>query len=554
MRMFRVQRHRSMLAFGAILVISGSWVLGGQPAQAETTPRSAPGANPILLGNAAAPIANPIVLEKAAAPGANTIGFQKAAAPGANPIGVKKAAAPGVNPIVIENSRPGSGGWSIPAPGYRVATDAGGQIKGYASDASVNLGGRLDFMVSVTPAQPYRIAIYRLGWYRGAGGRLMLLTPYLSGIPQAACPMDASTGLTRCTWRVSYRLNVPRTWVSGVYVAVLSSLRRFQNYVPFTVRDDAGRQPLLVVQPVATYQAYNDYPRGRGKSLYDFNSAGLRTISGGFRAVKVSFDRPYAADGSGDLFIYDYPLVRWLEANGYWASYATDLDVHARGIPARRYRAVVIAGHSEYWSRSMRNAAEAARNAGVSLAFLGANDAYWQTRFEPPGGRADRTMVCYRSAALDPVRDRTQATVKWRDAPVARPEQLLLGVEYSDMVAGASPFVVVNARSWVYMGTGLREGQRIPRLIAGEADRRYAGVPLPRAVSRMLLGSSPFRPRGWAGTGVSQASLYVAPGGAMVFAAGTLNWDLALGRYGSIDPRVQRITHNILNRFLGLPL
>ncbi len=490
--------RRSVAAGLALMVVAGAWSIGGQPADAST--------------------------------------------------------ALGSNPIVVENARPGSLSWQIPAPGYRIANDLGGQIKGYASATGVNIGGRLDFLVSVNPAQSYRIAIYRLGWYRGAGGRLLMLTPFLPGIHQAACPSDRRTGLTQCAWRPSYRLSVPRSWVSGLYVAVLSSMWRYQNYVPFTVRDDTGHQPLLVVQPVATYQAYNNYPRGTGKSLYDFNSAGGRTISGGTRAVKVSFDRPYAADGSSGLFVYEHPLVRWLEASGYAVSYVTDVDLHARGTMTSRYRGIIFSGHSEYWTAPMRNAAEAARGAVVGLAFLGANDAYWQARLEPSLARQpNRTLVCYRAAALDPVIDRRLVTVRWRDAPVGRPEQLLLGMEYSNMVRGSAPFVVVNARSWIYAGTRLRDGQALPGLIGGEADRIDTSVGQPLALSRALLGRSPYRTR-QGGLDVANALAYVAPSRALVFAAGTLSWNLALGAPGSIDARVQRVTHNVLNRILGLPV
>ena len=48
----------------------------------------------------------------------------------------------------------------------------------------------------------------------------------------------------------------------------------------------------------------------------------------------------------------------------------------------------------------------AARNTGVNLGFFGSNTAYWQVRFEPSAaGVADRVMVCYKSAAEDPVKD-----------------------------------------------------------------------------------------------------------------------------------------------------
>ena len=43
---------------------------------------------------------------------------------------------------------------------------------------------------------------------------------------------------------------------------------------------------------------------------------------------------------------------------------------------------MIVAGHDEYWTSRMRDAFEAARDAGVNLAFFGANIGYWQMRYE----------------------------------------------------------------------------------------------------------------------------------------------------------------------------
>jgi hypothetical protein len=55
------------------------------------------------------------------------------------------------NPIVVENQQPGTSQWRIPFSA--VGSDAGGQIKGYASAASVNKGENITLFVSVNPAQ-----------------------------------------------------------------------------------------------------------------------------------------------------------------------------------------------------------------------------------------------------------------------------------------------------------------------------------------------------------------------------------------------------------------
>jgi hypothetical protein len=62
--------------------------------------------------------------------------------------------------------------------------------------------------VSVNPAQPYVIDVYRMGWYGGLGGRLHLHVA-LNGVRQPPCGLDASTGLIECTWESAYTLTVP---------------------------------------------------------------------------------------------------------------------------------------------------------------------------------------------------------------------------------------------------------------------------------------------------------------------------------------------------------
>jgi len=99
--------------------------------------------------------------------------------------------------------------------------------------------------------------------------------------------------------------------------------------------------------------------------------------------VKVSFDRPYANDGAGlFLWLAEINDVRWVEKMGYDVSYSTDVDTHINGSHLLSYKGFISPPHDEYWSKPMYDSVIAARNAGVNLAFLGANSIYWQVRFE----------------------------------------------------------------------------------------------------------------------------------------------------------------------------
>lgn len=419
------------------------------------------------------------------------------------------------------------------------------------SDTSVLQGGSIGLYVKSPAASTFTWHVFRLGWYGGAGGRLMLKGSASSKV-QPACPTDSDTGELACAWIRSVTINTGSDWTTGVYVVVLTS-GAYQNYTFFSVRD--GRQgALLALSPVNTYQAYNNFPSdGRtGKSLYTYNSYGANTMNGTAAAVKVSFDRPYADTGVRYVLRDELPFIRYAESRGFDLTYATDVDLHRTPGIAAGQRAIMTIGHSEYWSRIMYTAAETARDAGVGIAALGANNVYWQVRYEnADDGTPNRVLVCYRVADLDPEPDMALKTILFRDA--GRPEQSLLGQMYGSpggLVPGAYPWVVTAASHWFYRGTGLSNGNSIPNLVGDETDWRQPGYPLPDYTSFSILAHSPTVDR-YGGQAIAEAALYTAPSGATVFDAGTLKYTWGLGTSGYVDPRAQAMTTNLLGRDSG---
>jgi hypothetical protein len=134
------------------------------------------------------------------------------------------AAASAPNPIQQENALPGDRGWLHAAPDGRA-------IEGYASEPSVQPGDAIHFHVSTTPAESYRIDVYRLGWYGGLGARLVACLPtcstYDGGAPYDV-PVPDVNGEVAAGWPVTDQLTVPSAWVSGYYLVdyVLTSGRR----------------------------------------------------------------------------------------------------------------------------------------------------------------------------------------------------------------------------------------------------------------------------------------------------------------------------------------
>jgi hypothetical protein len=479
------------------------------------------------------------------------------------------------NPITEENQQPGSTLWRLGVPPYRVSDDAVQQIKGYASAPSVNKGSSITFYVSTNPAQDYSLDLYRIGYYAGAGGRLLQhLTG--SGTPQPACPEQPETGLIACDWSPARTFEIPSTWASGIYVGLLTSADGFQDYIDFVVRDDERPSEILYQQGIITYEAYNSYPANApdrspdltGKSLYAFNSSSVPTRSiDGKRATRVSFDRPFSQPRQGTFLDWDLYTVQWLEQAGYDVTYTTDVDTDNDPTQLLHHRVFVSAGHDEYWTRRMYDGALAARAAGVNLAFLGANAVYWQARLEPSDrGTPNRVIACYRDPGLDPIADPELKTVEWRSPDLSRPEQTLIGVQYVGGLTPNVPLVVTGTdASWAFADTGFVDGAQVPAtpdpandgggaIVGYEADGFDPSYPPPPGSNQVLLSASPFVDN-FGQQRVSNASLYSDnESGAWVFASGTMSWSWALARPGYIDARVARMTSNIFDRFVASDL
>lgn len=445
--------------------------------------------------------------------------------------------------IVAENSLGGSGGWQL---GERTSGDLDGRIKAYAADLAVPSGGMLRLRVS--SEMPYSVELYRLGDYGGMGGRLMARADGLAAIRQAQPVLDRDAGTVTCAWQDSWETAIPAEWPSGLYTAVLADSDGVRTATPFVVTELDREADYLVVLPATTYQAYNEYPVDglTGRSLYYGQDPDTRRSDARFKARVVSFDRPYAGAGLPQLFDLDHAFVRWAERRGYDVAYATSLDLHAGRVDPLRYKALVFPGHDEYWSQEMRTHAEAASRAGVGLAFLTANNMYWHVRMLPaPDGTPHRLMRCNKDASSSRDRAAPGPTVKWRD--LHRPEQELLGVQYASVVKGEQPLIVREAAHWFWAGSGVRDGDALPGMVWGEADRRFDDAARPRA-EQTFLAASPYRDSRGGGQR-QQSGLYRAASGGLVFTAGTFRWPQALGDPRHADPRIARATENLFRAF-----
>lgn len=476
------------------------------------------------------------------------------------------ACAPNQNKIVCENSKPGS-----PWQEWDIDGAGADSIQGFATDISVDVGKTIDFKVD-TDASDYSIDIYRTGWYQGLGARKIASISPSAHLPQhqPECLSDIKTELTDCgTWAVSASWSVPADAVSGVYLAKLTRKDNGDSsHITFIVRDESSHSAVLFQTSDPTWHAYNTYG---GSDFYQGAANG--------RAYKISYNRPFATragiEARDFYFGAEYPMVRFLERNGYDVSYFSGVDTDRFGSLLTNHKTFLSVGHDEYWSGGQRKNVEAARDAGMNLQFLSGNEVYWHTRYEPSttGGNDYRTLVSYKETwsneKIDPSDDWTGT---WRDprfAPTENgaglPENGLTGTAY--MVNNGDLPVTVDQREgklrlWrntplTTLAAGTKKALA-PHTVGYESDEplengfRPAGlINLSTTQGDVAEYLQDFGNVVAAGKTTHHVTLYRAASGALVFSAGSIQWTWGLddwhdGDGAAPDASMQQAEVNLL--------
>jgi hypothetical protein len=439
--------------------------------------------------------------------------------------------------IATENALPGNpkSEWDITGAGDTT-------IQGFATLMSANKGSPVNFKITTDAGVQFTINIYRLGYYQGNGARLVANLGTFSGIKQSPCFYQPATGLLDCgNWVSQATWNIPSTAVSGIYIAKLTrNDNGGASHIAFIVRDDAASVDLIFKTSDATWQAYNTYG---GNNFYTGTVAGFP----GGRAVKISYNRPfYTRAGSEDwLFRAEYPMIRWLERNGYSMKYMTDMDMERSPLDFNNFRVFLSVGHDEYWSGTERNNVANARNNGKHLAFFSGNEVYWKTRWENSVDGTNtplRTLVCYKEGGLgenacngkcDPTNTWTGL---WRSGDPAiypgsdgnKPENSLSGtISWRDSTDAIKvPSTFKNNRFWRNTAIATIPDGTTTILPQGTLGYEWSWEnPAYQQFypnKRILLSSTSFNGR------FHKMSLYKHSSGAWVFGAGTVQWSWGL--------------------------
>ena len=482
-----------------------------------------------------------------------------------------------------ENAKPGTRDWlltktrTVPGKINSILLNGRSQvIEGYCSANSVRAGEKLQIMVSANPESAFKLEIFRTGYYNGDGARLMKRFDSLKGITQPDPPVGVNY-VRECQWEPSVEFEIPKDWLSGVYLGKLTAEKTgIQSYVIFIVRDDRPCDLLFQCSDL-TWSAYNRWPADY--SIYTRHGGRSSTS---VPSGTVSFDRPYGlfthpvnklkkSGGSGEYLPWEFPMSFWLEQHGYDVSYISNIDTHTDPDGLLRTKGFISVGHDEYWTLDMYNNVMKARDEGVSLSFFGGNSVLCVVPMLP-SGNGTPNRATRREGFFLPVSGKIPEAVKRRMVNVEGFEPNM-GPDGAQLMGarldtsgkgggggrGSGDWTCGLPDHWLFDGTRMKKGDSIKGLIGWE----WHGAPaMDLPGMNVVAEGTPFV-NGKA-MGRYTSTIYDGPKGNVVFNAATIWWANGLSsppghknpsRHGVTqqgpDKRVQRITHNLFKRIIS---
>lgn len=471
--------------------------------------------------------------------------------------------------IARENRKKGTTDWQLAyvrSDHYRSSI-----IEGYCSHTSVSAGEDLGIFVSTDQPSTVSINIYRMGYYGGKGGRHMTTLGPFTVKPQPTPPVGEHR-LRECKWQRTASLKIPADWVSGVYLGKLSCKEhRYESYVIFVVRD-SRKADILVQTSDNTWQAYNKWPDNY--SLYDTDPP-VRVWNA---TTWISSDRPYGwypqvvdqplSQGSGEFLLWEYPFCYWLEKNGYDVTYCSNVDTHNNNAGLNRTKCFFSVGHDEYWSLEMYENVQSAIKSGLNVGFLCGDSVTAVIPLNQLNDEGRPSRIMRRTGMFGGIsgEDRKifqQMSSGWGyDVLHEHWEQhgpsqaLMVGGRTTYPGNGTGDWIVQNEKHWIFEGTGMKNGDRIPGLVGWE----FASDP-PQNVPGLEILAAGEVMRADYSTSSYASTIYPGPKGNWVFNAATIFWSIGLsqppgfnfpythlGRPHGPDERVQKITGNFLRK------
>jgi hypothetical protein len=362
--------------------------------------------------------------------------------------------------IQTENAKTGATDWDL------SNGKTAGNLAAYAEKTSAVCGDKVYIRVNDLGDAPLKISAYRMGYYGGAGARLIWSTssgPWLLGVPQSPSAQKVTTDsngktvnmFTASNWNRSFGLQIDEKWVPGVYLIKITFADGTGRYVPLTIRDKFGTHDQLMLNNTTTWQAYNTYGASSGYS---------GSAYGNVRSLRISYDRPYLQNSGGGQFMsYEYGYTYWAEKQGMDIGYATDIDFFSNLSMIDGQSMIALVGHPEYWPLDAAQKLQQARQAGTDLLSLSANSLYWRINLKPSVVGANREFEIFKEPGS------TSNTMRMSGFA----EQNVLGAMYGCANALGS---TTSDSSWLWQG---QENKPLNYIMRVEADGQNSSWAIP---------------------------------------------------------------------------
>lgn len=414
---------------------------------------------------------------------------------------------------------------------------------GYLDQADASCGTEVRLHLSSARPASVRVTAIRIGAYGMADGRTVWVSPEVQvSHGSSSRPLVGHTA--EPNWPASMTIRPDGTWPPGPYALRIVTDGRADSatYIPLYIRTSGQPAPRLVLAGDLTVAAYNSWG---GRSLYA-GPGGTPSDRLANRARIASLARPVGGGGFTEWVRDNLTVALALDRESIDADWTSDTSLAADPSQLDPYATIVLPGHSEYWTRGMRDALEGAVAGGTNLVVLGANEIYWQARVKHDAAGRATHVLCYRAAGEDPEPSPLLKTVQWRDPLLDDDRVRLTGLAMG--AVGIRADARVDALpSWLFKGTDLKVGSAIPVLYRGESG----AVPTKPVDGLQVVLSG----RGTAPDGTPQlgaTAYYVAPSGALVFNAGTTFWPCSAVNHclsktpPATQAAVRTITANVL--------
>jgi len=239
---------------------------------------------------------------------------------------------------------------------------------------------------------------------------------------------------------------IPLNFKSGVYVVASRG-----HEIVFTIKSATKDEPITIVYPSNTDAAYNNMG---GQSLYV-----------GPKADSVSFLRPKVSS-STPLQFFASQFFNWVCTQHYNVNYISDMDLDNYD-NFKNSKLLIIAGHSEYWTRAARVNFDRFISEGHHSLILSGNTMWWQVRYS-----FDNTkLICYKGNN-DPINNALLKTNLWLTPYLNYPIINSIGADHAHGGNGLEStsqgpdrswkgYKIINGNSPILQHTGLKDNDII---------------------------------------------------------------------------------------------